>query len=371
MADALELLAKTWRERRVLRGRVLECLRALLGHDAWLQAAQKRSGLCEALAEPLAESPELQARLHCPVSTPATGSSEPKRAPRRPSKEAQAEVLGIRDALLGARDTMRGFDWQFPHDPKSTKLDTATEAFMVFYDGLTRLKIVLRDGSRDGDNPGGPCAGDGVDLGVDDRDWPGVLRFLASMHSCGSRRTYRSRVKFVARRLEELSPGFADAAAAAEREGETRFWSTDGGGAEAASESQSQPSASYVQAEGSDSDEFDSLEPQEGDEPDTGDLEVPPAPWIHEEQFGKVAVHNGMNKELVLYVEEAQRETRVKPGKTAVLEAQAEEAHVRVNFVGLMGFTSIRTRLARFVLRHQNYYSIVKDEHGKTVARVA
>uniref|UniRef100_A0A7S1QL83 Uncharacterized protein n=1 Tax=Alexandrium catenella TaxID=2925 RepID=A0A7S1QL83_ALECA len=355
MAAALELLAKTWHKRKALRGRAVACLSQLLGRDPWLLVAQHRPEVREALAEVLEGQPELQARMDCIVSTPSVASSEPR--PRRSSRSAETELVGIHEMLRSGRDTMHGFHWQFPREPLSTKLDTATEAFMAFYDGLNRLTIIRRDAGN-----GGPAAG--PDLGIEPGDWPGVLSFLASMYSCESRTSYRGRVKFVAAKLEELSAGFASAAADAEQgESGARFWSTPAN-VEAASEEVRQ---AEVEAEGDNPDNPVAQPEVQGVDRGESARLMELLQGVRE-GFGKLGILNTLDQELALYAEETRRELRLKSGEAMTLDIEAEQATIRINFIGLFGLTSPRTRLARVTLRHRQYYCIEKDAGGNTVA---
>mmetsp|Transcript_96266 Transcript_96266/g.214466 ORF Transcript_96266/g.214466 Transcript_96266/m.214466 type:complete len:393 (+) Transcript_96266:109-1287(+) len=201
MADVLELLVKRGLEKKVLRGRAVECLKIVCSCPDWVRVAQGRSSVLCSVKELLADSPETLVKVDTPV---VASADESVVTPRLDAPEGLEERRDAKQQLAVGRDVMRHFGWEFPHDPLGTKLDTATEGFMRFLDGVTLL------------TRGGKASSKDFDASVlDDFEgqWPDILRFLLSMHESGTRNTYRSRIKFVVLKLKELSPGFRTAAA--------------------------------------------------------------------------------------------------------------------------------------------------------------
>jgi len=200
MCDALELIAKRGLEKKMLRGRAVECLKSAFGRPAWLRAAQSRPDLLAQLRELLAETSDLLAVLEAPAPAgdPVDIFEEaPKAEAALLEKKPEVERL-----LTVGRTIMRQFDWQFPDDPLGTKLDQATQGFQSFFDGVTRLTTSTGKAS--------------LEVGVSEflqsfqSDWPGILQFSVSMYRSGKRNVYRSRIKFVVVKLREMAPGFGE-----------------------------------------------------------------------------------------------------------------------------------------------------------------
>lgn len=199
MVEVMMLFAKRGIEKKLLRGRSAECLKILLVRSCWLRQAQlwKAGELMSSLRELLSDSEEMSELL----------AKDPESlAPVRPDTNAacvrdEAECLIIKQRLMKGKDVMRSFQWEFPHDPQSEKLDTATEGFQTFLDGVTQLSKIA---------PSSACSALLCQL---DPEWGSILQFLQSMYSSGRRNSYRGRIKFIVAKLQQFSPGFESAVA--------------------------------------------------------------------------------------------------------------------------------------------------------------
>merc|ERR550532_231410 len=95
--------------------------------------------------------------------------------------------------LAAARDAMRSFQWHFPCDPVSAKLDTATEGFRKYYIGINHLLPSLRENRKS-------YLADHYFFGtIPSEAVPGILCFLASMYGSGVRSGYRAQIQYVVR----------------------------------------------------------------------------------------------------------------------------------------------------------------------------
>eukprot|EP00927_Polykrikos_kofoidii_P018913 TRINITY_DN18805_c0_g1_i1.p1 TRINITY_DN18805_c0_g1~~TRINITY_DN18805_c0_g1_i1.p1 ORF type:complete len:551 (+),score=112.84 TRINITY_DN18805_c0_g1_i1:158-1654(+) len=202
---ALDFLCRYAKMKKMLKGRIVECIKIALATETWTLAARKSSkDLKDALQETLGDSgADLLAKLE-------TGEAEPEAAAAGTEEggeaEAGAEPVKEKEPAMvmmeSGRDGMRDFSFEFPHDPLGTKLDEATAAFMVFYDGLSKLgtghKFELL--TADGVNP----------FENFQENFPDILNFLVSMAEAPSRGSYKSRVKYVVNRLQEYSPVFKE-----------------------------------------------------------------------------------------------------------------------------------------------------------------
>lgn len=242
-------------QKKAARAQAEECLRILLARPPWLATARAeeglRSGVREALdgerdaellghlaAEEAAEEPaEGAAEEEAEVSwleesgapeAAAPASEEPASAPPQPPpaiSECLARALPwqsaaapaseqpgaapprpprIRERLARGAAVLERFRWEFPRDPIGTRGDEATAGFQAIFDAVTALTIPSGRASV-GDDPSAAL----VDL---ERHWADLLRFLVSMYNSGVKRTYSSRIRFVALHLRELSPAFRDLA---------------------------------------------------------------------------------------------------------------------------------------------------------------
>merc|ERR1719210_2148115 len=102
---------------------------------------------------------------------------------------------------------MKRFGYEFPCEPTAANLDTATEGYRKFYDGVNRA---CRSTSADGVQDNSYAQRLLSELRV---DWHGVLRFLCSMHGSGTRNTHRGWIENVAAKLDAFSPEFRAAVA--------------------------------------------------------------------------------------------------------------------------------------------------------------
>eukprot|EP00927_Polykrikos_kofoidii_P038175 TRINITY_DN32476_c0_g1_i1.p1 TRINITY_DN32476_c0_g1~~TRINITY_DN32476_c0_g1_i1.p1 ORF type:complete len:527 (+),score=125.10 TRINITY_DN32476_c0_g1_i1:104-1582(+) len=201
---ALEFLCGHAKTKKMLKGRINECIKIVLATDAWILAA--RNGTEELktnLKETLGDSGgDLVAKLETP-SAPERGvegaaeTGEEESVAEQPTEKEPAVVM-----LENGRDGMREFGFEFPHDPLGTMLDRATEAFMLVYEALSKLDIGRRFETliADGVNP----------FESIEENFADMLKFLVSMAEARSRGSYISRVKYVIEKLQNLSPQFKE-----------------------------------------------------------------------------------------------------------------------------------------------------------------
>lgn len=71
------------------------------------------------------------------------------------------------------------------------------------------------------------------------------------------------------------------------------------------------------------------------------------AQWIYRVMSETVTIHNMTEQTVVLYSENARQEIRILPFRDGEIKIQGESGWVRINYVGFLGRTSIRTRLKR------------------------
>jgi len=283
--------------------------------------------------------------------------------------------------LAAARDTMRSFQWQFPCDPVSAKLDTATEGFKKYYVGVNHLLPSLRGsssqvGKRDSfltDHFFGTRPFETV---------PGILNFLASMYGSGVRNSYRARIRYVVRMLEEHTAFFAGAVVTAALQSGGLPWQecphcdNAVSGLCAASprtELETQPNESEQESlevvsssNSSDQQESSGLNNfrrfVEGETPGEG------ATGESANHFEQITVHNGLKQEIRLHVEQTKKDQRLLPGSTATLQVGVETLDVRIYSIGLLGLTG-GTLLSTARLRHMQCYSTARAM-GKKVTCV-
>jgi len=273
--------------------------------------------------------------------------------------------------LAFALETMRSFQWQFPCDPVSTKLDTATEAFSKYYSGINQLLPRLR-GNRARFCKWESPPKDQELFGVKPLEAvPGILQFLASMYGSGVRNSYQARIRFVVRVLEEHVDIFAGAVATAAKAPGALPWHEEG--------PEDIPLASNARKvftpTAASSDQRDALDAA---------AQLPPtetvaatrqcsdhSPGTEVESvccIGQATVHNCLKQEVRLHVEKTKTDQRLLPGKTATLQVDVEALDVRIYSIGLLGLTG-GTMLSKVTLRCMQCYNIVKTT-GKRVTCV-
>lgn len=198
MQEMMRLLVRRGTEKKAQKGRATELLKILLPRRCWLVAAQQQPELLAALHVFLSDSPELLEQLKAPPP-PETEPPEPMPVTPRVGDGEDELSVSLRKLQSGLAG-MRSFNWEFPHDPVSAKLDTATEAFQDTVDSLTLLSKSWSKGLL-ASAPADP-------LVIFQSQWPNLLTFLASMYTSGKRNTYMNRIKFVVGKLRQFSPSF-------------------------------------------------------------------------------------------------------------------------------------------------------------------
>eukprot|EP00927_Polykrikos_kofoidii_P012935 TRINITY_DN1562_c0_g1_i1.p1 TRINITY_DN1562_c0_g1~~TRINITY_DN1562_c0_g1_i1.p1 ORF type:complete len:495 (+),score=110.98 TRINITY_DN1562_c0_g1_i1:106-1590(+) len=206
-ADAvavLEFLCRHAKTKKMLKGRINECIKIALATETWTLAARNSTDELKAeLKETLGDSAgELIAKLDTPPepepAAEGAGEEGGAEAAAEPSKDQENAIV----MLENGRDGMREFGFEFPHDPLGTKLDHATATFMVFYEGMSKLGTGRRFETliADGVNPF-----EGIEENFAD-----ILNFVASMAEAKGRGSYVGRVRYVVEKLQEFSPKFKD-----------------------------------------------------------------------------------------------------------------------------------------------------------------
>jgi len=304
--------------------------------------------------------------------------------------------------LANARDTMCSFQWQFPCDPVSSKLDTATEGFRKYYAGVNHLLPSLRGTS----SQLGKCNSYLTDHFFGTRPSeavPGILSFLASMYGSGVRNSYRARIRYVVCVLEEHTAFFAGAVATAALQSGALPWQECPRCNNAvsvqciasprtdletqANESERERFEVVSSSNNSDQQELSGLNNfsrfAKGEAPgvamdsaptervaETGHCsdQCPGATMESVSQFGQIILHNGLKQEIRLHVEQTKTDQRLLPGKTAMLQVGAEALNVRIYSIGLLGLTS-GAMLSKVRLRHTQCYNVVRTT-GKKVTCV-
>jgi len=298
--------------------------------------------------------------------------------------------------LAVGRDTMRSFEWQFPCDPVGLKLDTATEGFRKYYVGVNRQLSSLRRNSK-----GNSSLTDEQFFGTRPLEAvPGILNFLASMYSSGVRNSYRARIRYVVRVLEEHVAFFAGAVATVARQPGALPWhekphcnnlvsalctaspQTDAETQE--DESEQEEVKLFSSSDSSDEQEFSGLDNcrhlVDGEAPG-GATDAVPGETAAEtrqcndcclgatvesvSQSGQITVHNGLKQEIRLHVMKTKADQRLLPGKTVTLQVGVEELDVRIHSIGLLGLTSGKV-LCKVRFRHMQCYTVVRAT-GKKV----
>lgn len=200
MREVLHFLTQKGKKKRTARAQVNECLRILLARPRWLSTAQKNPDLCTSLKEAFAGINDMQTLLDTITSSRPSETQDGRDTTNAVEALAKAKASGISEQLTHGLKIMRSFGWEFPRDPLGTKIDEATEGFMVFCDGITALTTTRGRAS---------IGNDVVDFfSVFETQWQHLLGFLLSMYCCGFRNTYRARIKFVVVSLRTFSPGF-------------------------------------------------------------------------------------------------------------------------------------------------------------------
>jgi len=110
----------------------------------------------------------------------------------------------IQGQLREAIDRMKSFDFTFPRDFQSSKLDEATEAFELCHKAATSI-FKLQERKK---HPAE--ATEGI-LCIFDPQWVDVLKFLISTYRCDFRQCLSLRVQFVVSALQSSSAGFRQA----------------------------------------------------------------------------------------------------------------------------------------------------------------
>jgi len=304
--------------------------------------------------------------------------------------------------LAAARNIMRSFQWRFPCDPVSAKLDTATEGFRKYYTGVNHLLSLRGASSQPGKSK--------FDL-TDDHFFgtrpleavPSILNFLASMYASGVRNSYRARIRHVVLMLEEHTASFAGAVATSALQSVALPWQecphrnsdvsalctasprtdletqANESGQESfevvsssnRSDQQESSGLSNVcrfvggKAHGVAMDLATSVSLEE-----TGHCSdnFPGATVEAASHSGQITVHNGLKQEIRLHVEQAKTDQRLLPGKIVMLQVGLEALDVRIYSVGLLRVTG-GTMLSKVRLWHMNCYNVMMTT-GKKVTCV-
>lgn len=200
--DLVDFLLLRAVKKRVLKGKVGECLQIALTSDEWLRGVHSNSGTMSALQQFFAENAGMRAKLHAPPP-PREPPSEPEPVPLT---MPQGDGRDARSHLLNGVRAMQAFSWKFPPVGTGTaQRDTATEAFNSLNTGVTRLACVSDRLAAD------VAVEDyfGNVLNELDNFWPDVVAFLASMNE--ERKPFRERIRFVVTKLSLFSCSFRSA----------------------------------------------------------------------------------------------------------------------------------------------------------------
>jgi hypothetical protein len=208
MMNAMKVCVTVGQKRKMLKGRCNECLKIVLQNSSWVKTALTDAAFVEQIKESLDKDTETIALLEVPEPVAvAAAAHETAEGPDEDEGADPPEVAGYDGPdILGLLKTgltnMATFNWEFPHNPLGTQLDDATTAFQSFFEGLTKLTTTSGAASL-GREPSEVLA-------AFESEWAGLLAFCLSMYQSTARRSYRSRVKFVVVKLQELSPSFND-----------------------------------------------------------------------------------------------------------------------------------------------------------------
>lgn len=208
MMNAMKVCVMIGQKRKMLKGRCNECLKIVLANKSWVKTALTDAAFVEQIKESLDKDTETIALLDVPA--PVAGAPVEETAVDGPDEDEGADppeaggyegpdIVGL---LKTGMTNMAKFNWEFPHNPLGTMLDDATGAFQSFFEGLTKLTTTSGSASLHKE----PAEV----LAVFESDWANLLGFCLSMYQSTARRSYRSRVKFVVVKLQELSPAFND-----------------------------------------------------------------------------------------------------------------------------------------------------------------
>lgn len=210
----LQFLARRGEQKKIIRPRVNECLKILLNLPDWMATASSIPDLRDRLDRLLGGLPELATAMSEP---PPEVSPEPARREdsRRERLGSQAspwsvkvapDTTDIRGKLLEGFRIMKEFEWQVPRDPTSAALDTATQAFRMVHDAVQKLsKTYEYDREHTNLNPEDEFIEDTLNAKFSE-EWGGVITFLVSMFN--TRAAYKGRIKYVADKLQLMSPSF-------------------------------------------------------------------------------------------------------------------------------------------------------------------
>jgi len=301
--------------------------------------------------------------------------------------------------LAAARDTMRSFQWRFPCDPLSAKLDIATECFRKYYTGVNHLLPSLGGTSSQPGKSNFDLTNNNFFGTKPSEAVPGILNFLASMYASGVRNSYRARIRYVVLMLEEHTAFFAGAVATATLQSTALPWqeclhcnnavsalctaSPHTDLETQANESEQESIEVVSSSNGSDQQEssgFDNFCRFVDREASCDAMELAPIEWVAKSgqcsdncpsatmesvgSFGQIAVHNSLKQEIRLQVEQTKTDQRLLPGKTVMLQAGLEALDVRIYSVGLLRLTG-GTMISQVRLRYMQCYNIVRTTDKK------
>lgn len=207
MLAVLQCVQRRWMK-KLFAGRAREFLGILFISPSWLRAAQGDQALATAFTELFATEEVMLQRLTNPAleEAPKKAEGADELAVRRQAiEQAQSWRDKMEKELRGGMALMREFEFTFPNDTLGVKMDRATEAFTMFYDGMVKLDGLLSKAS-----PEDRIAA--ILESFSSSDVEGLMHFLSTMYHCGSRSSQHLRIKFVSEKMLMLCPSFQAAA---------------------------------------------------------------------------------------------------------------------------------------------------------------